>query len=199
MLRTRTNIFALLSATLAALAFAPGRASADEEVPDIYISSADVGGSGCPEGTASVVLTEDKRTLTIFFDHYMAEDNQYASCNIAVALSVPPGVSIALLDIDYRGYASIPDLRGRKGRFRAEYFFAGDTGPIKTVNFPRGYDANFMISHDILGVVWAPCGAEVIARANTSIRTWGNGSLLIIDSADLTSDGVTFYLDWDYC
>lgn len=199
MSKTRMNVFVLLSTTVAALAFVPGRAIADEEVPDIHIVSADIGGSGCREGTASAVLSEDKRTLSIIFDEYMAEDNHYASCNIAVALHVPPGISIALLDIDYRGYASIPDLKGRKARFRTEYFFAGDTGPVRTVNFPRGYDANFMISHDLFGAVWAPCGAEVIARANTSIRTWGTGSFLIIDTADVTSNGVTFYLDWDYC
>jgi hypothetical protein len=56
-----------------------------------------------------------------------------------------------------------------------------------------------MISHDITGVVWAPCGAEVIARANTSIRTWGSGTFLAVDTADVTTDGVTFYLDWNEC
>ncbi len=197
--RIRTNVFVSLAATLAALAFTPGHAIADEEVPDIHIVSADVGGSGCPEGTASVVLSDDKRTLSILFDQYLVEDNHYASCNIAVSLHVPRGVTIALLDIDYRGYASIPDLYGRKGRFRTEYFFAGDTGPVRIENFPRGFDANFMISHDLVGAVWAPCGAEVIARANTSLKTWGRGSFLIIDTADVTTDGITFYLDWHYC
>lgn len=199
MSRTRRNLFVLLAAPLAALVFTAGHAIADEEVPDIHIVSADIGGSGCPEGTASVVLSEDKRTLSILFDQYMVEDNHYASCNIAVSLHVPRGVTIALLDIDYRGYGSIPDSYGKKGRFRAEYFFAGDTGPVRITNFPRGFDASFMIAHDIVGTVWAPCGAEVIARANTSLRTWGLGSFLIIDTADVTTDGITFYLDWRYC
>ncbi len=92
-----------------------------------------------------------------------------------------------------------PTSYGRKGRFRTEYFFAGEAGPVRLEDFPRGFDASFMISHDIVGAVWAPCGAEVIARANTSIRTWGKGSLITIDTADLTSDGITFYLDWHYC
>ena len=199
MSRTRKNVSVLLSATLAAWVFAPGRASAGDDEPDIYIVSADIGGSGCPEGTASTVLSEDKRTLTIIFDDYMVEDNDYGSCNIAVALSVPPGISIALVDVDYRGFASIPDLKGRKGRFRTEYFFAGDTGPVRVANFPRGYEGSFMIRHDISGLVWAPCGAEVIARANTSLKTWGKDSFLTIDTADVTTNRITFYLDWDYC
>jgi hypothetical protein len=199
MKRTRMNLFLLLSATLAAWALAPGLAIAGEEEPDIEIVDADIGGSGCPMETARAVLNDDKRTLSIIFDEYVAEDSEYASCNIAVALSVPEGITLALVDIDYRGYASIPDQPGRKARFRTEYFFAGDMGPVRVRNFDRGFDGNFVISHDIEGVVWAPCGAEVTARANTSIRTWGSGSLLAIDTADVTTDGVTFYLDWDEC
>lgn len=200
MRRTRRNLVVFLSAAMALLGVTSSHAIADEEeVPDIHIVDADMGGSGCPEGTGSVVLSEDKRTLSILFDEYMVEDNHYASCNIAIALSVPAGVSIALLEIDYRGYASIPDLHGRKGRFRTEYFFAGETGPVRVETFPRGFDSNFMVSHDIVGAVWAPCGAEVITRANTSLKTWGTGSFLAIDTADVTSNGITFHLDWDYC
>jgi hypothetical protein len=193
------NLFLALSAALATSALAPGLATAGGGLPDIYIADADIGGSGCPMGSARAVLSEDKRTLSIIFDEYFADNNQYASCNIAVSLSVPEGVTVALVDVDYRGYASVPDSAGRRARFRAEYFFAGHKGPVRSREFGRGYDSNFMISHGISGLVWAPCGAEVIARANTSIRTWGYGTLLAIDTADVTTDGITFYLDWDEC
>ena len=198
--RIRNDIMMLSSAALAAvftLALAPGHAIA--EPPDIEIAYADIGGSGCPVGTARAVLSTDKRALSIIFDEYFGENNEYASCNIAVALSVPEGFTVALIDIDYRGYASIPDLPGRRARFRTEYFFAGEMGPVRVTDFGRGYDRNFMILHDIVGAVWAPCGAEVIARANTSIRTWGSGSFLAIDTADVTTQGITFYLDWAEC
>jgi hypothetical protein len=195
----RVNTSLHFSAAIAVLALAPDVAIAGDEPPDIEIIDADIGGNGCPMGTARAVLSEDKRTLSIIFDEYLAEDSEYASCNIAVSLSVPEGITVALVDVDYRGYASVPDYPGRRARFRAEYFFAGDTGPVRQRTFHRGYDSNFMISHDITGVVWAPCGAEVIARANTSIRTWGSGTFLAVDTADVTTDGVTFYLDWNEC
>jgi hypothetical protein len=198
MTKIRKNLRVLPSAMFAALAFVPGHASA-QEPPDIQIISADIGGSGCPEGTASVVLSEDRRTMSILFDAYIAEDNDYKSCNIAVALSVPDGFTVALVDLDYRGYASIPDLYGRKARFRGEYFFAGDTGTVRFANFGRGYEGPYLIEHDVLGAVWAPCGADVITRANTSVRTWGTGTFFIVDTADLTTSGITFHLDWDYC
>jgi hypothetical protein len=196
--RIRNDIWVLLAAALAVLAVAPGHAIGGEP-PDIEIVDADIGGSGCPMDTARAVLSADKRTLSIIFDEYSGEDDEYTSCNIAVSLSVPAGFTVALIDIDYRGYASIPDEPGSKGRFRTEYFFAGDMGPVRVTNFPRGYDKNFMIRHGIKGKVWAPCGAEVIARANTSLRTWGEGSFVSIDTADVTTTGITFYLDWDEC
>jgi hypothetical protein len=200
MTRARTSACLLLSAAIAAAAVARGLAMAGEdEPPDIEIIEAEIGGSGCPEGTARAVLSDDKRTLSIIFDEYMAEDSEYAHCNIAVSLSVPEGITLALVDVDYRGYASVPDESGHKAQFRTEYFFAGDMGPVRVHKFYRDYDANFMISHDIKGKVWAPCGAEVIARANTSIRTWGSGTMLSIDTADVTTDGITFDLDWDEC
>jgi hypothetical protein len=197
MTRIKRNLSILTSVMLSGVALTPGHAS--HVPPDIEIIDADIGGSGCPEGTASVVLSADKRAISILFDQYIAEDNDYKSCNIAVALSVPAGLTVALVDIDYRGYASVPDLYGRKARFRGEYFFAGDTGPVLVEHFPRGYDANYMISHDLFGAIWAPCGADVITRANTSVRTWGSGTFFIVDTADLTTSGITFYLDWDYC
>lgn len=195
--RIRTCITVL--ATIAVWALAPARASAGGEPPDIEIVDADIGGSGCPQGSARAVLSADKRTLSIIFDEYVAENDEYASCNIAVSLSVPAGFTVALVDIDYRGYASVPDRPGRRARFRTEYFFAGDMGPVRVTNFPRGYDSSFVIMHDVIGKVWAPCGAEVIARANTSIRTWGYETLVSIDTADVTTQGITFYLDWAEC
>ncbi len=128
--RTGTNVFVLLLATLAAPAIAPGDATGHEEVPDIEIISAVMGGSGCPDETARFTLSADKRKLSVKLDDYPAHADGYASCNIAVLLSVPAGVTIALVDIDYRGYARIPDLDGSKARLRAEYFFAGGTGPV---------------------------------------------------------------------
>ncbi len=190
--RTGTNVFVLLLATLAAPAIAPGDATGHEEVPDIEIISAVMGGSGCPDETASFTLSADKRKLSVRLDDYPAHADRYASCNIAVLLSVPAGVTIALVDIDYRGYARIPDLDGSRARLRAEYFFAGGTGPVGKHTFPRGFEGNYMIWPDALGTVWSPCEEQVLARANTGIRVWGSDSLVTIDE-------ITVYLDWDHC
>lgn len=191
--RARTNVFVFFLATLASPAAAPGDVLGHDDAPDIEIISAEIGGSGCPSQSASFSLSADKRKLSVELDDYPAQADRYASCNIAVLLRVPDDVRLALVDIDYRGYASIPDLHGHKGRLRAEYFFTGDTGPIGKQTFPHGYEGNYQIWPDTLGTVWASCGdEEVLARANTGIRLWGADSLVTIDK-------ITLYLDWEYC
>jgi hypothetical protein len=191
--RTRINVFAFLLATLAPPAIASGDALGPDTVPDIEIVSAKIGGSGCPDVSARFTLSSDKRRLTVELDDYPAQPDRYASCNIAVLLSMPDDVQLALTDLDYRGYASISALPGRKARLRGEYFFAGDTGPVGTQIFPRGFTGNYDIWPGSLGTVWSSCGdEEVLARANTGIRIWGMDSRVTIRK-------IYLYLDWDYC
>lgn len=190
--RARTNVFVSLLATLVAPAVAPGDATGHEEVPDIQIISAEIGGSFCPNAPAQFVLSADKRTLSIRLHNHPAQGRRYASCNVAVLLSVPSGINLALVDLDYQGYASIPDLPGRRARLRSEYFFAGDTGPVSTHTFSRGFQGHYSIWPGDAGTVWGPCEEQVLARANTGIFMWGADSLVTIDEITLT-------LDWDRC
>lgn len=177
----------------------------NDDGPVIEIEDADYGGSGCPEGTASVVIIGN--TLSILFDEYAAEtgygnETDRKSCNYAVALRVPQGFTIALLKIDYRGFAAIPS--GGFGRLRAEYFFAGQNGPVYTRVFPAGYFGDWMETDFVGGSVWSPCGGEVIARGNTSIIAKksspysSNQAELSVDSVDLQA-GIVYYFDWHYC
>lgn len=209
MLRTRSLLFASMSIVTLALTLAarPAAAEVNQGIPDIQISGVIYGGNGCPQGTASVILSDDKTKFTILFDEYIAETegtdwNVRKSCNLAVSLSIPAGYSVALLWIDYRGYALIP-ARGR-GVLRAEYFFAGGRGPLYTRNFPRGFDDNYLFTDVVRGRIWSPCGEDVIARANTSIQAQKASryseydATVMVDSVDLRA-GIEFHIDWRYC
>jgi hypothetical protein len=167
----KRSVILILSVLLLGLLGTAGSAAAQTPAfPPIEIIDAEYGGTGCPAGTASVVFTRD--TLSMLFDAYVAatsSGNQTVrkSCNFAVELRIPPGYTIALLKIDYRGYADIPP--NGLGRLVAEYFWAGRMGPIYTRNFPAGYFGNWMETDFVGGEVWSRCGGEVIARANTSV------------------------------
>src|SRR4051812_18628969 len=95
-------LFAALSAT---------SAMAD----DISLGMPAYGGNGCPQGTASAVLSPDRKSLSILFDQFQAEAGRTTgqtvdrkSCNLAIPVHIPQGVSIALFKIDYRGFNSLP-------------------------------------------------------------------------------------------
>lgn len=207
MLSFRNIVFAGMGIALAAVtaAASPGVASAG--APDIEITGVIYGGNGCPQGTASVILSDDKTQFTVLFDDYIAETEERdwrvrRSCNLAVSLSIPAGYSVALLKLDYRGYARIP-YRGF-GQLRAEYFFAGDRGPVYTREFPRGHDKNYVFTDYVVGKTYSRCGDDVIARANTSVRAEKESrhskdeAIVTVDTVDLMA-GIIFYIDWRAC
>ena len=75
---------------------------------DITLGTPGYGGTGCPAGSASVTLSPDARSLSILFDAFTVSATrgqtfERKSCNIAVPVRVPQGLSVAILQVDYRG------------------------------------------------------------------------------------------------
>ena len=129
---------------LAALALSAGFVSV-AHADDISLGEPGYGGTGCPGGSVSTTLSPDAKSLSLLFDAYSAQaggDTGKAfdrkSCNIAIPVHVPQGLSISVLAIDYRGYNNVP--AGAKSEFNVEYFFAGAKGPSfkKTFYGPQG-------------------------------------------------------------
>lgn len=177
---------------------------------DVYLGEPGYGGNGCPQGTASTILSPDQKSLSVLFDDYYVEAGGGSrsrriarkSCNIAIPVHVPQGWSVSIIDIDYRGYNSLP--RGAKSTFNVEYFFAGRRGPKIRENFYGSLDDEFMVT-DKLGVgalVWSACGADVNLRVNTSMMVRTNArkqeALATVDSADFKA-GLVYHLKWKRC
>jgi hypothetical protein len=197
----------LLAFCLVSLFSAPAFAQGDPN--DIYLGEPGYGGSGCPDGTVSAILSPDAKTLSILFDEYYAETERgktraRAACNVAVPVHVPQGLSISLVEVDYRGYAEIPS--GGRGEFRVEYFFAGQRGPSRTARFRSNYMDDFLIEDNLLigATVWSPCGADVILRSNSSLiaqkrsRNSEPEAFMVVDSADFEA-GIQYQLQWRRC
>jgi hypothetical protein len=201
----------LMSLPIVALMAMIGHSPAEAQMlptdpfPPIEIVDAIYGGSGCPDGTASVVVIGN--TLSMLFDEYIAQtypgyQTSRVSCNYAVSLRVPAGYTLALIKADYRGFADIP--WGGFGSFRAEYFWAGAKGPVYTRHFGPGSFGDWTESDFIGGAIWSPCGADVIARGNTSALArksspWSSYEAEVsVDSLDLQA-GIIYYFAWDYC
>lgn len=175
---------------------------------DIALGEPGYGGTGCPDGTASVTLSPDQKSLSILFDEYYAEAGgstnkslDRKACNIAIPVHVPQGLSVSILTIDYRGYNNLP--AGAKSTFAVEYFFAGVTGPKFNKTFNGALDKDYLITNKLQAsaLVWSACGADVNLRTNSSIRVQtkqNKEALATVDSQDVKA-AIVYKLQWKKC
>ncbi len=192
-----------IAALLIGSSFA-GAAYAD----DIALGEPGYGGTGCPDGTASVTLSPDAKSLSILFDEYYVEAGgstnkrlDRKSCNIAIPVHVPQGLSVSILTIDYRGFNSLPS--GARSVFNVEYFFAGQRGPRFSKTFRGELDKDYLITNKLQAsaLVWSACGADVNLRTNSSIRVQtrqNKEALATVDSEDINA-AIKYQLQWKRC
>jgi hypothetical protein len=164
------------------------------------------GGTGCPSGTAAVALSG--QTLSILYDQFVAEAGgptgrtfDRKSCNLAIPVNVPNGLSVSIVSVDYRGYNGLPS--GANSVFRVEYFFAGGTGPVFNQTFTGPRQQDFTVRNNIVAAanVWSACGQDVILRTNASIRvttTGGQQALATVDTTDVNA-AIIFHLQYRAC
>jgi hypothetical protein len=175
---------------------------------DISLGQPGYGGTGCPSGSVSATLSPDSKSLSLLFDSYLVQAGgdsgksfDRKSCNIAIPVHVPQGLSISVLAIDYRGYNNVP--AGANSQFNVEYFFAGARGPSFTKNYNGPLDDNYLIHNQLTAqsVVWSPCGADVNLRTNSSIRVTTKANkqaLATVDSEDVNA-AIVYQLQWQQC
>ncbi len=175
---------------------------------DIRLGVPGYGGNGCPAGSASVTLSPDQKSLTLIFDQYLVEAGGVnprtarKSCNIAIPVHVPNGLSVSIIAVDYRGFNSLPS--GARSLFNAEYFFAGGRGPRVTRTFQGPLTQDYLIHNDLAvgAIVWSRCGESVNLRVNTSMTAISNSRLddvlSTVDSADFRA-GIIYRLQFRRC
>lgn len=181
----------------AGLAIAMLSSSAFAQTPEhVRIRSISYAGSGCPAGTVSQNVASDLKAFTLLFDSYIAETGPGVAlrearknCQIAVDLQFPSGWSYSILDVDYRGYASLE--RGVTGEQQSAYYFQGQarTATLKSVfRGPTQQDYQIRDSLGLEAVVWSPCGASRALNINTQVRLTSTNrfasGLLTTDSID---------------
>jgi len=188
----------------AALVLATTAAQAD----DITLGIPGFGGSGCPAGTVSATLSPDQKALSLLFDQYQVaaggtsgKSFDRKSCNVAIPVHVPQGLSVSVLAVDYRGFNHLPP--GAASQFNVEYFFAGGRGPAFRKTFTGPIDSDYTITNNIVAeaLVWSGCGADVNLRTNSSMRvsTSRNAeAMATVDSEDVKA-AIIYHLQWRSC
>ena len=175
---------------------------------DISLGTPGYGGTGCPDGTVSVTLSPDQKSLSLLFDQYQVsvggetgKSFDRKSCNIAIPVHVPQGLSVSILKIDFRGFNHLPS--SGTSQFNVEYFFAGTKGPAFQKKFSGPLDEDYLINNELVAkaIVWSGCGEDVNLRTNSSMRvkTVSNKEAMAsIDTEDVNA-AIVYQLQWRDC
>ncbi|MDN0194436.1 DUF4360 domain-containing protein [Streptomyces sp. S.PNR 29] len=208
----------LLSGAIAALvttglpAQAPSDGFVDPPPDKIVIKVATVNGSGCPQGTAAVAVSEDNTAFTVTYSDYLAQAGGNSdptaarrNCQLSLIVHVPQGFTYAIASADYRGYASLQN--GASGVQRASYYFQGSPSTAaRSHPFNGPYNDNWQATDttDWAQLVYAPCGVQRNFNINTELRVSAGTSaadkvsFMTMDSTDGDISTV-YHMAWKEC
>ncbi|MEV0982202.1 DUF4360 domain-containing protein [Streptomyces sp. NPDC049915] len=208
----------LLSGVLAALlgtalpAQHPSSGFTDPPPDKIVIKVATVNGSGCPQGTTAVAVSEDNTAFTVTYSDYLAQTGGNSdptafrkNCQLNLLVHVPQGFTYAVASADYRGFAALQ--QGASGAQRASYYFQGSSQTVYRNHPLTGpYNDNWQATDttDWAQLVWAPCGVQRNFNINTELRVSagtsapGKVSFMTMDSTDGDISTV-YHLAWKEC
>jgi len=145
-----------------------------------------------------VTVSPDGQELSILFDKFTAYGSDVSqsrkSCNLSIPIKVPQGFQISLYDADYRGYVAA----STSGNLRAEYFLAGNRGPVFNRRFNGETDYNVRDSLETVANIWSACGASENMRVNASMVARGKG-VATVDSFDLAHRGLVYHIKYRSC
>lgn len=167
-------------------------------VPDrVNIVSMTHGGSGCPVDSVGASFSTDYQYLTIIFDNYGAEIGDSVEtpkkrlfCHVVMQFDFPAGLSYALVDLTYRGYADL-DF-GIEAAQTSTYYFQGfrkdDQYSFKTRIFGP-FIGDYDRTDALELVAWSPCnekrGLNIVTSVQLDNKKNKSGSgLITLDSID---------------
>ena len=169
----------MLAFALSVAANSEGAAGPDPH--DVYIETLSYGGSGCPQGTVGKSLSDDRTTLTLIFDRYVATlgpdipiTENRKNCQLNVKLHFPQGWSYSIVTTDFQGFVQAD--HGVHAQRKSTYYFAGQTQQVSTAADFFGPITGPFLARDYVGVmVYSPCGASESLNINAQVRLFNEG------------------------
>jgi Domain of unknown function (DUF4360) len=195
---------------ISGLLFGAASAFADPNPNEVFFTSLNYAGSGCPAGSVSESISTDAKAFTLLFDSYIASvgpgvpiTESRKNCQINANMHIPQGWSFSITSIDYRGYGKLD--AGVKGLQKSNYYFQGSLAQASAqTTFTGPMDKDYTIRDTIpmANLVWSSCTAERNLNINSQVRlTKGSANsqgLLTIDSIDGQVQQI-YHLAWRQC
>ncbi|HEX4925113.1 MAG TPA: DUF4360 domain-containing protein [Bdellovibrionales bacterium] len=195
----------------------PVSENADSEWANgMSIGQPSYGGTGCPGGTASAILSPDRKTLSMLFDQFIAEAgnpsglrNSVKNCQLQIPVHVPAGYRVQVVRMDYRGYNLVP-ARG-KTSYSALYTFNEKKAAkalTKRVRRQRIFNGPLNDVYTLVGRVrgqhWSKCGEDFTLYVHSQVQAVTNNqmeqTMATVDSLDASgTDELKYHLRWKSC
>lgn len=174
------------------------------EIPAFALGTPTTAGSGCPQDTVGVSMTEDKKTVSFIFDSFIAEAGNSVEvqrdkkrCRVTIPIEVPKGFQVVTVKLDQRGFYSIPEKA--KLNLERKYWLTNKrnqaiTRAVTKTQDVRGpadeeYTKNFKLQ---VPALTSPCGEKINFHFDTSINLKtnkaGDDALATVDSLDASGD-----------
>ena len=127
------NILLAFCASLAAAGPVPGTTALDPG--QVYIESVSYGGSGCHSSDTTVVMSDDRQTMTVIYSNYAASSGagipitqSRQNCLLNVKVHTPKNFRFSISQTTFHGYENM----GAQctGYIQASYWFSTQTGTV---------------------------------------------------------------------
>lgn len=203
------KVLTLVGATVASLI--PVTSAGAEVVPPggVTVDMVTINGSGCPKGSATVVVAEDKSSLDVIYSDYTAQVGPDAkptdgrkNCQANMRVNAPEGYSYGIVRADYHGYMEL--VPGAVGRLAAGYYHQGNSGTDRRAHDFRDEDglSDYWSRSDVTDqehIVWSPCHEKRLFNINTELRV-DRGASGKEETSYLTMDFMTrLHWAWRRC
>ena len=165
---------------------------------------------GCPLGGYSVVVAPDHSTLSILFDQFKIDSNVTAQpttqsmvCSISYPLSLPPGMSLGVYKVDYRGFAKLAPAQ--EASLAVQYGLAphaNQHGRVFRRKVKGAQDGDYFFTENIGAgqMKRVGCGATSMLNVSIELALSGAGEgMASLDTSDGKSAAMVYHLDLRKC
>jgi hypothetical protein len=147
-----------------------------EQPQGVFFADIDANGTGCPEGTWDVAISEDGETFTLAFNAYEAKvtpgvQRDVKDCQLDIKLGSPEGLSYSIASFYYQGYVFL-EKEGMMGRQTASYSFGQERDRAADKNDVTGpVDQSYLYTDEVGNGrrMWSPCRRDDTLHVRTRL------------------------------
>lgn len=175
----------------------------------VLIRSFTFAGSGCPAGSLTAALSEDRTDIFLQFNSFSAVSDfdtvfseSRKNCQILLDLEIPDGISIAVTDLKLQGFVSLEE--GASAVVKSQIYFQGAHNNAQfSHRFLGSVEGSYEIEEVIASSerVFSSCHKKRALNINTQLRTSSpDGQLAFLSMSEMKGRVITtLHLDYRSC